>query len=131
MKDNEIQPKLITITTRIREDLVGQVEQAMSKSRRKGSTSAQDVYNAALEAFFRDRLPHQPIKSTAPEAYQDDLERLRRILQNSSREDRDFLRSALSRCEKDLHERPKEPKAVTPNPIRSSRSAKDQHRPSR
>lgn len=105
---------------------------ASVKLAQKGGKPAGFSFQSVVSELLADwvggkREVQPPATQPGPDRYREDLERLVRVLENGSSEDRAALRSVLK-----SYDRPtQEPKGMPPNPSRSSRSSRDQHRPSR
>lgn len=129
MKDNE-QDDRKKITVFVDSDTH---KAAAVKLAQKGGKPAGYSFQSVLEDLLADWAGGKREVAPSPEKpgverYREDLDRLLRVLENGSSEERAALRSVLKSYDRIPAT---ESRGMPPNPSRSSRSGRDQTRPAR
>jgi len=90
--------------------------------------SFQSVLEQLLAEWLGGKRQVDAQAAVSSDRYRDDIERLLRVLEKGTAEDRTLIRGLIKRYDDAVQDAQK---PVAPNPLRSSKPARDQHRPAR
>lgn len=111
-------------------------KEAAVKLAQLGGKPAGYSFQSVLEQLLAEwaggkrEVEAQPDKASQ-DRYRDDLDRLVRVLEHGTSEDRNMVRRLIKNCAEALPGVAEPVKGVPPNPSRSSRSVGEQRRPAR